>query len=267
MAVKRCGGIIERMDHKRPHPADFRRLERAQHGVFQKRPAEPRALLRSIDGTVSGGEIGWRLPAREIERIVAESARSLLADRSTLTRVVRDGGMAAHRISGLLNAISLWTGDHLDLVERINVAPDRLALSLKLSPLSNEADMIVRHVVPIRIRRRGVETKLVLEENGSMTSNPDPALIKAVVRAHRWLDDLASGRARTLGEIAQKEGVSDRYVSKLIPLSFLAPDIVEAILGGTQPVDLTAETLTKHTDIPLRWSEQETLFGFDRQSL
>lgn len=216
-----------------------------------------------IDGTVSGGEIGWRLPAREIERIVAESVRSLLTDLSTMTRVVRDGGMAAHRISGLLNAISRWTGDHLDLVERVDVATEWLALSLKLSLLTDEADMVIQHVVPTRIRRRGVEMKLVLEDNGSMMPNPDPALIKAVVRAHRWLDDVMSGRARTLGEIAQKEGVSDRYVSKLMPLSFLAPDIVDAILGGAQPVDLTVETLTKRSDIPLSWSEQETLFGFD----
>ena len=72
-----------------------------------------------------------------------------------------------------------------------------------------------------------------------------------------------SGRARSLGQIAEKEGVSDRYVSHLMPLAFLAPDTVEAILAGKQPVDLTAETLTKHTELPLTWSDQEALFGFE----
>jgi len=123
--------------------------------------------------------------------------------------------------------------------------------------------MIVRHAVPTRIRRRGVETKLVLEGRGSVPSNPDPALIKAVVRAHRWFDDLVSGRAQSFGDIARKEGVSDRYVSHLMPLAFLGPDIVEAILAGTQPVHLTAEALTKRTDLSLDWAEQKTLLGFD----
>jgi site-specific DNA recombinase len=48
-----------------------------------------------------------------------------------------------------------------------------------------------------------------------------------------------------------------------MPLAFLAPDIVEAILAGTQPVDLTAETLTRRADLPLSWSEQKSLFGFN----
>ena len=47
-----------------------------------------------------------------------------------------------------------------------------------------------------------------------------------------------------------------------MPLAFLAPDIVEAILAGTQPVDLTAETLTRR-DLPLSWSEQKSLFGYN----
>ena len=96
-----------------------------------------------------------------------------------------------------------------------------------------------------------------------MASNPDPALIKAVVRAHQWFDDLVSGRARSLGQIAENEGVSDRYVSHLMPLAFLAPNIIEAILAGKQPIELTAETLTKRTELPLTWSDQEALFGFE----
>ena len=218
---------------------------------------------RLIDGTVASGENGWRLPAREIERIIADSVSDLLADRSALTRCVRDSGMAADRISGLLAATARWTGKHLDLVERVELASEWLTFSLDLSPIADEPDMVVRHAVPARIRRRGVETKLVLDGIGTAPAAPDPALIKAVVRAHRWFDDLIAGRARSLGEIAKREGVSDRYVGHLMPLAFLAPDIVEAILNGTQPLDLTAETLTKRTELPLGWAEQKALFGFE----
>lgn len=71
------------------------------------------------------------------------------------------------------------------------------------------------------------------------------------------------GSASSLCEIATREGVSDRYVSHLMPLAFLAPDIVEAILAGTQPADLTTETLIKRTKLPLRWGEQRALLAFD----
>ena len=113
------------------------------------------------------------------------------------------------------------------------------------------------------ITRRGVEMRLVLEGAGAETAKPDPALIKAVARAHKWFDDLLNGRARSLGDIAKTEGVSDRYISHLLPLAFLAPDIVEAILAGGQPVELTAETLTKCIDLPLDWTEQKAMLSFD----
>lgn len=63
--------------------------------------------------------------------------------------------------------------------------------------------------------------------------------------------------------LSDKAGCSDRYVSHLIPLALLAPEIVESILAGTQPVDLTAETLIKRADLPLRWADQKALLGFD----
>ncbi len=68
---------------------------------------------------------------------------------------------------------------------------------------------------------------------------------------------------RSFAEIAQAEGVTDRYVAHLIPLAFLAPDIVARVLSGTQPVDLTTEALTKRIDLPLAWTEQRALMGFE----
>jgi site-specific DNA recombinase len=68
---------------------------------------------------------------------------------------------------------------------------------------------------------------------------------------------------RTFLEIAKAEGVTGRYVAHLVPLAFLAPDIVATILSGTQPVEVTTETLTKRLDLPLEWAEQRALLGFD----
>ncbi len=107
--------------------------------------------------------------------------------------------------------------------------------------------------------------RLVLhgENNGSGDDRVDPALVKAIVRGRQWFEQLASGRVGSLVEIAKSERVSNRYVGHLIPLAFLAPDIVARILSGAQPVDLTTEVLTKRIDLPVGWAEQRVMLGFD----
>ncbi|MEQ8371151.1 MAG: recombinase family protein, partial [Alphaproteobacteria bacterium] len=234
------------------------------HAVKSGRRYRYYVSKRLIDGTVaeSRDQSSWRLPAREIERIVAESVRGLLADQDALTRAARDSGMAANQVSALLDAVARWTGESLELVRRVDLAPDRLAFSLNLSPITNERDMVVRHAVPTRIRRRGVEMKLVLDGSSDSTTTLDPALIKAVARAHHWFDELVKGQSPSLKAIARREGYSDRYVTRMMPLAFFAPDIVEKILAGDAPEDLTAEWLIKHCDLPLDWQEQRTLLGF-----
>jgi site-specific DNA recombinase len=130
-----------------------------------------------------------------------------------------------------------------------------------LSRFLSERDLVIRLVIPARIRCRGQEMRIVIGSgrDGSTARQPDAALIKAVVRARAWFEDLVSGRARSHGEIAKREGVTGRYVRHLMPLAFLSPDIVAAIVGGAQPVDLMAETLTKRADLPLGWAEQKSL--------
>jgi hypothetical protein len=66
----------------------------------------------------------------------------------------------------------------------------------------------------------------------------DETLIKALVRAHRWRRRIESGQARSITDLAEQEGVTDAYVCRLLPLTCLAPDIVEAILDGRQPKGL-----------------------------
>ena len=70
-------------------------------------------------------------------------------------------------------------------------------------------------------------------------------------------DDLLSGRAQSVDEIARREGVSARYVWRLLRVGFLAPTIVEAIVAGRQSESLSASALTVRTDLPLLWRAQE----------
>jgi len=113
--------------------------------------------------------------------------------------------------------------------------------------------------VPLQFRRRGVEMKLVITGNTDKPSQLDPALIKSVARAYLWFEALATGRAPSLQAIAEREGITEGYVRRLIPLAFLAPDIVETILDGEQPIDLTAARLTGGIELPHAWAEQQRL--------
>jgi site-specific DNA recombinase len=80
----------------------------------------------------------------------------------------------------------------------------------------------------------------------------------AAETAHRWFDEISTGKASSLAEIAAREGLAVRYVGRLIRLAFLAPAIVEAILEGRQPASITTEALTRHIELPLEWRSQKT---------
>ncbi len=217
---------------------------------------------------------GWRLPAREIERIVSEATRALLSDHAALAHAARDTGLEADSVPDLLHAATRYRGDILHLVERVDLGADGIIIALDLAGLCREhlgtehgvtmPGLTVEHRVAMQTRRRGVEMRLVLEDQASPARihNRDQPLIRAVVRAHKWIDDLASGRVRSVGEIAATEKTSQRYVSRLMPLAFLAPDITEAILAGTQPAHLSVEKLTRHMTLPHDWAKQKEALGF-----
>jgi len=75
-----------------------------------------------------------------------------------------------------------------------------------------------------------------------------------------WFDDLVTGRALSLQALAERDGITRRYIRRLVGLAFLSPEIVEAILQGRQPVELTATRLTE-LDLPLDWTEQRKLLA------
>ena len=207
----------------------------------------------------------WRLPAREIERLIADAVAALFANRAELARVARESLIHETQVSELLEGVGRWRGKPLDIVKRVDLGAEEMSLHLDLSRFLGAEGIVVRHVIPTCIRRRGVEMRLVLEsgEPGSCDPRVDPTLIKAIVRARQWFEQFASGQAQSFAEIARAEGIGRRYVANLIPLAFLAPDIVASILSGTQPVELTAEALTKRVDLSLDWAEQRAQLGFD----
>jgi hypothetical protein len=121
--------------------------------------------------------------------------------------------------------------------------------------------------IPIRLQRRGGR-KLIMTPGGTAapTQKPrrDETLVNALIRAHRWRRKIESGRAKSITDLAEQEGVTDAYVCRLLPLTCLAPDLVEAILDGRQPKGLRLAEMLGNG--PLAWEEQRQVFGFGRSS-
>jgi site-specific DNA recombinase len=134
----------------------------------------------------------------------------------------------------------------------------RLSVLSKKSPGQLPDEVAITRSFPMQLKRRGVESRLIVGDHHRSAATVDLPLLKAVARAHRWFDEISTGKASSLAEIAAREGLAVRYVSRVIRLSFLAPDIVETIVEGRQPTSLTAEALTRHIEIPLEWRSQKT---------
>jgi len=123
----------------------------------------------------------------------------------------------------------------------------------------SEEDRTVTVQVPITIRKRGGR-KLVLAPGGheiravSVNRHVDNAVIKAIARGFRWRDLLESGEYATIREIAVAERINESYVGRVLRLTLLAPDIVEAILAARQPAILQLDDLMK--PFPIGWSDQ-----------
>ncbi len=111
----------------------------------------------------------------------------------------------------------------------------------------------------MELRRRGVEGKIILLSDAS---TPDVKLINLIADTQNWFGQLAKGKASTIREIAHHNHVDENDISRFLPLAFLAPDIVEAILVGKHPAELTADKLKRLKSLPFSWEEQRKILGF-----
>jgi hypothetical protein len=150
-------------------------------------------------------------------------------------------------------------------VTRIRLTPSSAEIEFRAGTLLDEAQdspaaAHIRIQVPTAFERRTGATSIVVPGR-EVEPSADPALIKAIARGHTWLEQLASGEAATLSDIARRENVTDRYVSSLIKLAFLSPEIVQAAVEGRCPPGVSAKRLTLEMELPLLWREQASLLA------
>jgi hypothetical protein len=230
-------------------------------------------------GTTSDAPKGWRLPASEIERILVGEVASLLGDRSAIAGALTEAGIPAADIPAALDAgrtlldrlKSEVQPDEIlaSVLHRVELRQGAVCITIGLTSLLSTNGTIAHSMpvpfisreLPIQLRRRGVEMRLVIESPGSSPSRQDPVLLKAIARAFRWFEALATRQSRSVAELAKREGVNERYIRSLLHLAFLAPEVVEAIVHGDQPSELTTKALLTRIDLPLNWQAQQRALG------
>jgi site-specific DNA recombinase len=221
---------------------------------------------------------GWRIPAKALEDLVLEVLRDFLHDHLQVTtalglreappersiRAIRQ----SEKLHGELESTSLDRKRELiqTLVSRGTLTPASIRLEIKpqaLAGLGTGADAapngpMAPYVVtaPVELRRRGVEAKIVIRANDTERTKPDEALVRTIADALRWIDDLALGRATSLRDIARRNRRDVGEISRILPLAFLAPEIVAAILDGKQPIGLVPHRLKRMPMLSADWRTQ-----------
>ncbi len=225
---------------------------------------------------------GWRLPARQLETAVCDAIGQFMRNGVPLIEALDMSGASPDRQQQIIDAAANWANNLLadarhrhagiqSLVRRVSLQSTEIQIDLMAWELHDllltqgkqyiGVDDSVRVTAPIQLKRRGVEARLILNTSQPPTTR-DETLISLIAQAHCWMADLASGKANTIRDIALSASVDESDISRFLPLAFLASDIVEAIVAGKQPVDLTTERLKRIRSLPHAWQDQRRLLGF-----
>jgi site-specific DNA recombinase len=238
-----------------------------------------------ITNDQTNGSAGLRIPAGEIEQAVTSRMRQWLVDPGSVYQAIRLADPPTQRrlITRAEEIGRSWPelpaarqrSFLTALIERIDVGANRIdiqfrparlgtLLDIAATPLPSATDEETQSIsVPIERRRSGREIKMLIDGSDPFaTAKPDARLIKLLIRAHRFNATLLGRGGVPFAALAKREGVSPSYFTRLLRLSYLAPDITQAILDGRQPRDLTADKLLTHSRLPLTWPEQRMVLGF-----
>ncbi len=235
-----------------------------------------KALVEGREDAAGSGK-GWRIAAPAFEKLVVEQLQALLRDPIRLMDLLKDNSRDNTRLTDLIDRAAEMAnqfdpgqpepaGEHIrQLVRRIEIRDGILGLVLDRATLDEQDEPGPEELsieLPVRVARRGVESRIVLADNETNTGTPDAALVRLITRAHRWNNMLATGQAGSLQELSAKSGIDRSEIGRVLQLAWLAPDITEAILDGHQPSELTAHRLKRMAGLPLGWTEQRKALGF-----
>ncbi len=225
-----------------------------------------------------------RVPANIVESLVENDVKQLLTNSSRLINELEPLDLSANKKQSAIKTARLLSEAWSDfeiykrveiinlVIVKITITQSSMCITYSLSNLVQQllehtdisCELIFHTSINIKLKRCGVETKLIVEEqNYSSALKPHPESLRAIQNAVRngiiWNQLLLSEQAQSAKEIAACSDVSDRYVSHCIRLAFLSPSIIKRIFKGDIPHDLTLTKLK--AGIPLDWNEQEKIFA------
>jgi site-specific DNA recombinase len=227
---------------------------------------------------------GVRVPAHEIERPVIEALVGFLQDPSRLLSALNyddTNRIIIHQLLEDTNPLMarLRHGPPSEqrelmqtLIKRVALEDQKIIIGIDRSglcsvlqmPTSDELESPEEPIilsVAAQLRRIGKEVRLVIS-GATQNAKRDPALIKAIARAHVWFASLKNREVESISDLGRNEKIERTYVRSLLRFAFLAPDITEAILEGTHPPEVTLDRIVSMSPFPTIWAEQRALLGF-----
>jgi site-specific DNA recombinase len=222
---------------------------------------------------------GWRLPPSTLETAITTAVLNYLEDTGRLIDELVHSDQDVNALRNLEDGTSqmrdlLLNGEHLarrdllqNVIERIDLTPTAISITcdrgklreaLGIKPSGENSQIEI--TVPIRMQRRGVEARLIINKTGTEDA-VDPDLCKLIAQARVAFDLLADGKAANLDDLSKQIGLHRNTLSRILPLAFLAPPIVEDILAGKQPSELTAKALKELSPLPACWNEQREILA------
>ena len=239
-------------------------------------------ISKRLRNDAPNNDDGWRLPAKTLEPVIITAIQNLLRDQVKLMDLLCLGEHTSKYMKILKEESDAVVAQLTDaspkiqrhflqtIIQRIDLEPGSVVITIRLNGLvkalkisgsliteDNRDNEII--TVPISLRRRGVEAKLVITGPDREQCQPDSRLCRLIAQARYWFDQLASGKATSVRAIALQENIFETEVSRILPLAFLAPKIIEKILIGQKPEDLTVKKLKRLGSLPSDWDSQKKL--------
>ena len=203
----------------------------------------------------------WRMPAGEIERLVVDAVVKQLSTVDSsgdeTAAQLSDQLNKRHEIASALPGMTIGEQRKALLSRQTRVKVNEADLTISSQPSDQDEPSSIS--IKAKLVSKGSDLKLAIApDQGPPKRDPDPVLLRLIAHAFAAQDLLLSGKASPM--IAE---YSPRHLQQLTRLSYLAPDIISAIVDGTQPVDLTGRKILRIGSVPLCWRAQRELLGFN----
>jgi len=221
----------------------------------------------------SPSAMGMRIPALELEQVVRQEIATLLNDPVQLAQncgllIFPDMvALITRRCADAAPQVILSNVGLKSIGLRIVVHQDRIDLELatagiaELMGLTHTCDgpQTLIHLVRVRLTRTGHVVRLVQDNGTAAVRHADPALVRLLLKARRWWSELAKGELNILA-LSQRENISASYLTRVVRLAFLAPDVIEAILFGSTRSEVDGFALLQADSVPSQWMAQRARY-------